>query len=494
MYQVQEAQNLVNNAEQQMQNAVSNMDGAVKFIIDGANEHPNRVDIISNNAASGQQANAGSQTGAFGKPTAPTTNALSQPTQSIAPSTGAFGQPSSLGGKTSAFGKPAMGGSPFSQTSTAVPAFGQAPTGPSAFGQPSQLGGGASAFGGTSQPGATSTFGRPSAFGAAQPSPWGSSQATTTAAANPSAFGQQPAAAPAAPAFGQSFTPAPGTSAFGQASQMGGNSAFGQPSKLGASSAFGQPSTLGANAPSPFLTAGAGSKSAFGQPSQLGANAPSPFAQASTIAAQPATASFGAFGKPSPAPQQASSGAFGAPSQPPAAQASSAFGQPTQQNAFGAPVQPAASNLFAAPTAAGVGTPNPFAAASKPATGANPFGALPQPAVSHQASALAPTQGNADATRDPQTNKVTSFHGQTIYYPDPAKPKEGSIKRPDGKWERVWYPDGPPLVAKEDTELPEAMYDDAIRDLYLAVKTRGTFGSGGIPFLPPKREWCSWDF
>jgi len=39
---IQEAQTLVNNAEQQMQNVLNDVDGAIKYVIDGENRHHER--------------------------------------------------------------------------------------------------------------------------------------------------------------------------------------------------------------------------------------------------------------------------------------------------------------------------------------------------------------------------------------------------------------------------------------------------------------------
>jgi nucleoporin NUP42 len=155
---IQEGKTMYRQALQQMDTILSDLGGAVKFIHDGENEHPNRNDIVEGRTDA-------SNTG---------TSAFRQPNTIGQPSNNPFGQTSSLGGPQPTSGNP----SAFVQR----PAFGQPSTlrqplavgqsGPqgSAFGQPSMLGGqpafgrpafGQTAFGNTSPLG-TSTFGKPS--------------------------------------------------------------------------------------------------------------------------------------------------------------------------------------------------------------------------------------------------------------------------------------------------------------------------------------------
>ncbi len=142
-----EAQGLVNNAEQQNQTVLRDVDGAINYIIEGANKHPNRIDICK-----GQVAGVSTQAAAPFGASQPGDLAPSQPA--------AFGKPSLLGGAPSAtsltFGQPSAFGQPAST-------FGQSST----FGQPSSLGKPpATAFGQPSlTPGqSSSTFGQPSSM------------------------------------------------------------------------------------------------------------------------------------------------------------------------------------------------------------------------------------------------------------------------------------------------------------------------------------------
>ncbi|KAL3468505.1 hypothetical protein BJX64DRAFT_295742 [Aspergillus heterothallicus] len=212
---IQEAESLYNEAVKQMEVILKNLDDAVKYIIDGANEHPNRIDITNGQAPPGNgPAPAFAQkTPAFGAP------GFAQP----APSQPSFGQP--------AFGQPSLGGA-------------------SGFGQPSALGAGAPAFGRPS-------FGQPSF---AQPSlaqgismaasPFGQaanaaspfSQMSNQTQAPNSGFGQPSSFAQAGSGFGQTAVTSTTTSGFGAPSLPGEN-------------VFGKPSSMPApNIPSPFST------------------------------------------------------------------------------------------------------------------------------------------------------------------------------------------------------------------------------------------------
>ncbi|KAJ5115828.1 hypothetical protein N7456_000176 [Penicillium angulare] len=278
---VQEAQALWTESVSQMDMALRDLNGAVKYITEGANEHPNRLDIVAGNtdtnqspapaqSAFGQPAQSQapnafvSASSGWGKPAAPSqpsgfgqpsalgqTSAFGQPSALNQPSGQAsgFGQPSALG-QTSAFGQPSSMGT---QGGFGKPAFGQSGSG---FGQAaanSQPAFGQTAFGQASAPAAP--FGGGAA--AASPSPFGGINQQ-----NPNPFGtSQPAAPTNNSPFGQVGTqqPAAAPSGFGQPS-----GAFGQPSQT--STPFGQPQSQQPNQPNPF-----GQPSAPAQPNAFGA-------------------------------------------------------------------------------------------------------------------------------------------------------------------------------------------------------------------------------
>ncbi|KAI8962808.1 hypothetical protein F5Y11DRAFT_347164 [Daldinia sp. FL1419] len=222
---------LVQQAEQQNQTALNNLDGAIQFILSAENKRPNRIDVCkqgsqqnNSNEVFARDTAPAPQAG-FPNPLASNQNPFSSAPQSnpFGSSTSTFGQPSALGPKpnpfsaassTSAFGQPSNLGAP-------KPVFGQSsqmgPAAP-AFGQPSVLGqkpnpfansvAGPSAFSQATQ----SAFGQPSTLGQ-KPSPFGAPASSSApnpfssgaSASGPGPFNQQPAANP----FLQSSNPPP---------------------------------------------------------------------------------------------------------------------------------------------------------------------------------------------------------------------------------------------------------------------------------------------
>lgn len=259
-------------------------------MINGENEHPNRIDICRGKGASATQ-NQG-QGG-------------DQQTSS------AFGQPSS----TSGFGKPSLLGQPSSNIGQQQSATGQG----NVFGQPTQPGRPLTSFGQLTS--LAPSFGRPSnpisAFG----------QPTTPALAlgqpsGPPAFGQ-------ASSLGQQHAPASTLGALGstQQAQSGfsqANNVFGRPSAPAPSNTFSQAPTGSTNAFGQHPTQ---TTSGFGQPTlavsnpfaqPVAASAPNTFGRTSTVSSnlsQPPTQPSNVFGHPSnpvgKAPTESSRAPFG---------------------------------------------------------------------------------------------------------------------------------------------------------------------------------------
>lgn len=414
---IQEAQALVNNAEQQIQIALNDVDGAVKYMANGENEHPNRLDICKAKGATPTQP----QTSA---PNRQTTSAFGQPSSS-AP---AFGQPSA----PSAFGRPSVPSfdQPSAPTSTfgkpSAPIFGQQSQ-PSAFGQPSALGRPTTSFG---QP--SSTFGRPLipalTFGQpSAPSLLGAPQQQPNALGKPSGadFLQQPSPEALNP-FGQPLLGPTQHPTFSQSSAPSQPSAFGRPSTVNLSPAFGQPATSGAT-------------SGF---SQTSIAPPNPFGQPTA----PSTA--GTFGQPSDAAPHP----FGQRRTSTANQPVSSFGQPAGP-----------SNTLQQPTGSAENRANVRSTSGQGTNG-------------------------VQVQKDSQ-GKITSWKGMPVRYFD----DEPCYKSNDGYWQRVWFPDGPPVFTKT-VDLPDEAYDEATKANYRHLKENGTFKDGLMPALPPKRDWCVWDF
>ncbi|KAL8651478.1 MAG: hypothetical protein Q9210_003233 [Variospora velana] len=436
---IQEAQVLYNNAEQQMQTALSDLDGAIKYITDAANQHPNRLDICN---AKGGVSSQSQQ---------PASNFHSKfQSGARGPSGGPiFGQSST--DKPSA---PAFGQSSFGQTSAPTfgkPSFGQAPTAPSAFGQRSGSGQRPTVFGQPSNTNSTPAFGQTSA-----PAPFGQPQQ----AANPFAA-QQP---PQQPTFGQQ------SGAFGQQSAPGqqAGSIFGQQQVQSPIYPFTKPSATSSS--SPFGQATTAPTNPFGQP------------------AVPEVSS--AFGKPSGPPPVINP--FGSKD---SAHNTGTFGQPRQTSApaFGEPTAPASTGTFG--NLAAAQAPNALAAAPA-STGIFGKPLTPAASVAPTASIIQMNQGaptNAKFGQDQRGNRILlSWQGQNVSYIDDDPCIKSSA---DGGWQKIWFPEGPPTLTAKTQEYPEGyVLDDTAKDNFRHFIQHGVGSDGLIPEMPPPREMIIWNF
>ncbi|KAK4226305.1 nucleoporin AMO1 [Podospora fimiseda] len=438
-------QTLYQNAQQQIQHTLSNIPAAIRFIVDSGNKHPNRIDICKNASGGG-----GLTTNAFGAPAPQVANPFGAPAAAAAaaatPTTGAFGQTSMLGQKPNPFGAPAFG----QPAQPAAPAFGQAsapgapssvfgaPTQPAAFGQSSALGGGG--LGGK-------VFGQ----GASQP-----------------AFGQS--------GFAQAAltTQQPGLG-FGQTATLGVNqNPFGAPQQPAAANPFGQP---------------AANNNPFG--------APSPAKNAFGAQVAPTAATSGPFGGAQP-PQQPS--AFAQP-QPPTQQTSNPFGgAPAAANPFG-------QSAALAPTQSGALFGAPLVGSVAAALGTNSISQLATEAVKTAVSQQAQSPYGPNATRKhPDISEYSSrnpdgslrmFKGKAVIYETPKgsdKPLP-FVRQFDGSMMRIWMPNGAPPYTKEtEADDPSVYEDPAVQQQWAGFLQTGEFEDGMMPEVPPKREWCSWDF
>ncbi|KAI9147727.1 zinc finger domain-containing protein [Paramyrothecium foliicola] len=477
-----EAQQLYQNAEEQMKNALVNLSQAAQFVVEGENRHPNRLDIC-------QQGMQGAPFGEFlvGKRSLPAAPASANPF-GAAQSSSPFGQGQATT-QANPFGQPPA---PASQPNP----FGSAPR----FGQPAQLGpAGAqsSPFGAPAQPSpfgtqaqpaqTTATFGSASSLGQ-KPSPF-QQQATQTGSQGvgfgqtsqlnqrPNPFASQPNAG--ASPFGTSQANA-GASPFGAGQPNTGANPFGAKPNAFASdnsnntanaNPFGAPNnnnnnnnnnntggfpTAANNAaqPSPFATMGqsqgAAAPNPFGQPNQAPAqNANNPFAQ--PAAQQQQTQQQGMGGFPS---QQGMGGSF----------------EQSKPNPFGQP-----SNAFATP------------AATQPAPQGMQGSAAANNPYPEGSSRQHPPPGSY-ITRS-MDGRIATFKGKPVEYRD----GKAGIRAFNGTWTRIWFPDGPPACYK-DTQLPLEKYDDRTKAQWATFAQQGSFADGLMPDLPPPREVTSWDF
>lgn len=265
--------------------------------------------------------------------------------------------------------------------------------------------------------------------------------------------------------------PVPATPALGQ------QPAFGQPSLQ---STFGQPSSL---PPNPFAKPAAGAfankpvpafgnpPTTFGQPTPL-----NPFAQkANPPTTQPPPSNPFATAQPPRNP-------FAAAQQPSTNPFAAAQTQPTPNHLATAQSPP--SNPFA-PTV----PRNPFDTAQPPAP--TPFHQPAQPTftpASFPPSGPAPTSTPQNTRKGPN-DRYTLWRGKPISYID----NEPCFKRPDGNWERVWFPEGVPTWTKEP-EVPEGYWTREAEEEYAWAREHGSWREGKMPAVMPKAVWTSWDF
>ncbi|KAJ5725970.1 uncharacterized protein N7483_007327 [Penicillium malachiteum] len=437
---IQEAEALYEESVNQMNTALNDINGAIKYITDGANEHPNRIDITEGNTAPApNQAPAAGQS-AFGQP--------------------AFGPPSApnqasnqFGGSSSGWGQPSQPAQPAQPTQ---PAFGA----PSAFGQPATLGQSqGSAFGQPSTLGQGSAFGQPSSLGQ------GSAFGQPSTVGGQSAFGQ-PSTVGGQGGFGK---PTFGQSGFAQAANN--KPGFGQP-------AFGQPSAPAAPA-APF--GAAATASPFGAAANQQTNA-SPFGQ---VAAQQPAATSG-FGQPS------GSGTFGQPSTKPSPFGQPQQPQPAQPTPFGQPSAPSAGNAFGAPSKPAAPFGQPAAAQGLPVTNADV--GPPAYLASTKPGELTPVPRlQGETRRDPNTQRLTMWKGQRVQYVDDhpcyIHPEDNETLV------RVNFPDGAPEPGTfRDSQGEPEEYTPEIEEMYKFFLANGRFKDDIIPPVPPKKEWISFDF
>jgi nucleoporin NUP42 len=263
---------------------------------------------------------------------------------------------------------------------------------------------------------------------------------------------------------------------FGSISQPQSNP-FGAPStqnpnSFGAQNAPAQPNPFG-NTPAPFGAPSQASKNPFGAPSQpanpLGGPAT---AQPSPWGAAPAASS--PFSNPPPTAQPLSN-PFSNP-------------QPTSQPA---------PNPFSDPQPVSQPTLNPFAnpAPSEPVQpNASPFEAA---APAHQQSQPS-TNGSISLTDHPQLSQYSTRdnEGRLLTWKDKRviyKDGEPGTQNFDGTWQKIWFPNGPPLPNKWAEAEPE-QYTEEVKKAYEYARKNGGFEGGMIPLIPPKQEWCRWDF
>jgi nucleoporin NUP42 len=95
---------------------------------------------------------------------------------------------------------------------------------------------------------------------------------------------------------------------------------------------------------------------------------------------------------------------------------------------------------------------------------------------------------------DPTTKKLRTWKGQPVTYvsednPCYAHPEDPTILV------HIFFPDGPPLATTlKDAQAKDGEYTPDVEAAYKFAKQHGHFKDGLIPKVPPKTEWCSFDF
>ncbi|KAI1005819.1 hypothetical protein K3495_g2400 [Podosphaera aphanis] len=530
---------LVKDSEDQMQHVIDNIDEAVKYLAETANVHPNRIDICRNS-----QTQAGTQAANpfIQAASSQVTKCIIAPQQSQQPKfgvpsvqNGTFGAPSVANGAFGApsvpngtFGAPSVANGTFGAPSVPNGTFGAPSVANGTFGAPSVANG---AFGAPSVP--NGTFGAPSVANGTFGAPSMPNRTFGAPSMSNGVFGQPSV-------LGQKVSP------FATLKPTEPNNVFGKPSLVGDTlnttnnsqqNPFGQvKETPSIN---PFAQLASNNKpnnpfqrtqtSVFGAPSPLGTNISSSFPNPSNqsnpqnksnpFGQQTQTNPFGQKTQPNPFGQQTQMNPFGQQTQ------TNPFGQQTQTNPFGQKTQPNPFGQQAQPNPFGqqIQT-NPFNQQSQPSS----FSELkPQDSLSTQNNANKPnlfgshnpqhdlfsrtskTPGPGSEVPKPNalnrnsqqpnikpnisdgiTNPLTSFNGKTVVYKD----KSPGFLNQDGSWEKIWFPEGKPIFS-HDAEMPaEEEYEEAIIQAYDYARKNKVFKAGIIPLLPPKEEWCSFDF
>ena len=425
----------------QIQTILGNLNGAVDYVLAGANQQPNRFSYLIDNESS-RSASQSAQSGVGGiTRNADTANyydasatasiAPQQPLapqmQSSAPHASSFDAPSAIGQKTSAFGQPSAlgGGATFGQPST--------PVGSGTFGQASALGQQQPAFGqaGFGQPKPSA----PQGLGS-KPNPFAQASTQAQPAFGQPTFGQPSQQTQSQNPFGQQQQPT--QSPFGGQQQPQAQVQFAQPG-------FGQPSQQVPSTPGNIFSPGGTNHNRMSGPTPTDTTHTMSGAQGDSIFAN---------GSSQQQPQNGAS-------------------MQHQPNGFGAQPQPSQMNGIT-----GKATPDPGSYMQL-----HPNGSLArwkgQPVHFYQQS------------QDPESGRTTEAH---YTYPN---------QNNGGKEERIWFPQGP--ATEQDGSLKpnpdlvglpedyEGEKGGAVKHIYDYVRDNWQFEDGVMPELPPKKNWVRYD-
>jgi nucleoporin NUP42 len=88
------------------------------------------------------------------------------------------------------------------------------------------------------------------------------------------------------------------------------------------------------------------------------------------------------------------------------------------------------------------------------------------------------------------------FKGKPVTYETPkgaAKPVP-FMRNFDGSLVKIWMPGGAPDYTTESEAEPAKYEDPRVMQQWNAFVETGRFADGIMPEVPPKREFCTWDF
>lgn len=100
------------------------------------------------------------------------------------------------------------------------------------------------------------------------------------------------------------------------------------------------------------------------------------------------------------------------------------------------------------------------------------------------------------------------FKGRPVIWQPLGKEKpklEPTIRYPDGTAVRIWFPNGPPNYSPDTEAADRSVYNDpVVQQQWKTFVETGMFApapvpEGEVPYrlmpeVPPKREYCAWDF
>lgn len=85
--------------------------------------------------------------------------------------------------------------------------------------------------------------------------------------------------------------------------------------------------------------------------------------------------------------------------------------------------------------------------------------------------------------------KLIRFNNQPVMYKDDVP----GLRKPDGSWSKIWFPNGPPAYYRDTEPLDPAAYTDEVKKAYADMHANGRF-LGAMPEVAPMREDCVWNF